>query len=63
MTDLATTDLLSTSEAIGVLFVSRWTLARMVKRGDITPVHRLAGGAMIFRAADVEQLAAERAAS
>lgn len=55
------TDLIGSTEALGILEIDRSTLSRWVAAGRLTPVTRLSGGAFVFRKTDVESLAAERA--
>lgn len=55
------TDLIGSTEALGILEIDRSTLSRWVAAGRLTPAARLSGGAFVFRKADVESLAAERA--
>jgi predicted site-specific integrase-resolvase len=57
-------DLIGSTEAFKLLGIDRSTLLRWREAGLLTEVHRLEGpnGAYLFRRADVEKLAAERAA-
>ena len=50
--------LLTTRDVADRLGVSPATVTRMVARGDLTPVFKLAGprGAFLFRPADIDQL-------
>ena len=56
-----TTDLLSTSEAAGILCVTVATVNRWAATGKLVPAHQIAGrtGARLFAAADVDALAAD----
>lgn len=59
------TKLVGSAEACQMLNVNRSTLTRWAKAGRIKPQTRLSdhtNGALAFRRADVEKLAAERAA-
>jgi predicted site-specific integrase-resolvase len=60
---MATSEYVGSKEASEILDVDRVTFLRWVAKGLIEPVHELAGlrGAKMFRRADVEQLAADRA--
>jgi excisionase family DNA binding protein len=51
-----------TQEAARILGVSKATISRMVERGTLTPSRRVSGirGAMWFRRADIETVAASR---
>ncbi|MCV7102533.1 helix-turn-helix domain-containing protein [Mycobacterium palustre] len=53
------------AEACQILRVHATTLGRWTKNGVITPAHKLPGknGAYLFKRADVEKLAAERASA
>lgn len=57
-------DVIGSSEATQILNVDKSTLSRWVASGLISPLKQFPGrtGAMVFRRADVEKLAAERAA-
>jgi len=60
----ATDDLIGSAEACQILQIDRSTLSRWVKFGDVDPAMRLSErGAMLFRRADVERLAAERSSA
>lgn len=52
-------DAIGAAEAADILHVDRSTLTRKVKRGDITPIGKLAGptGALIFDRAYIESIA------
>ena len=59
------TGLAGSAEACRILGdISRSTLTRWVESGQITPVHKLPheNGAFLFARAEVERVAAERAA-
>ena len=55
--------LVGSGEACEIIGVPRSTFMRWVAEGRITPVHVMPGvsGAKLFRRADVEQLAREKA--
>jgi len=60
-----TSDLVNTGEALTILGMSSpTTVTRLVQAGKLTPATKLPGlrGAYLFLRADVERLAAERAA-
>lgn len=60
--DMATPDLIGTSEAAERCNVDRTTFFRWVQLGQITPVQKLPGrtGALLFDSADVDALIAKR---
>lgn len=65
-TQASATDLLTTREAMKALaFSTPSGISKIVRSGKLTPAVRLPGirGAMLFHRADVEALAAERAAT
>ena len=65
MQTVDTTGMVNTTEALAILGqASPSTIARYVQAGKLTPAYKLPGlrGAYIFTRADVEALAAERAA-
>lgn len=57
--------MMTTAEAAERLGVRPETVTRWAKRGLIKPVHKVPGlrGALIFAAAEVERVAAERGAA
>ena len=62
---MQTVDLVTTAEALTILRKSSpSTVTRLVQAGKLVPVQKLPGlrGAFLFNRADVEALAAERAA-
>ena len=57
------TDLIGSTEALGILGIDRSTLSRWVAAGRLVPVTRLgASGAFVFARAAVVAAAADRAA-
>ena len=58
-------DWIGSAEVARKLKISQVTVARWVASGQIEPVHKLPGknGAYLFRRADVDALAAERASA
>jgi hypothetical protein len=61
----ATVDLITSRQALDVLGLAHpASITRLVQSGRLTPAQRLPGrtGALLFNRADVEALAAERAA-
>jgi predicted site-specific integrase-resolvase len=63
--DMPTPDLVGLREAAEILNVDRSTLFRWVQLGKVEPTMKLPGatGAMLFDRAEMQRLAAERAAS
>jgi excisionase family DNA binding protein len=63
MTESST--LVGTSDVMEMLGVSRDTVVRMVARGALKAVHKMAGpqGAYLFERADVERLARDKEAA
>lgn len=57
--------LIGSTEASRLLDIDKATLSRWVTSGILHPVHKLPGrnGAYLFRRADIENLAAERASA
>lgn len=55
MADTTDWSLLTTEEAALLLGKSRWTVARLVKDGHLTPA-KLVGNGYLFRAEDVQAL-------
>lgn len=58
-------DLIGSTEATRLLRVDKATISRWVASGTLTPAAKLPGrnGAFLFRRADIESLAAERASA
>jgi excisionase family DNA binding protein len=53
-------DLITTREASDLLGVVVSTVTRMVERGDLTPVQKLASGQLLFDRETVQALAEKR---
>jgi predicted site-specific integrase-resolvase len=57
MPDETGTELIGSTEAIGILKIDRSTLSRWIQLGKVKPLTKLESGAFVFDAAYIRELA------